>query len=94
MPATQRSVHDVDPVTEHFAIHKYLDHMKAQVDLTWKPFFKKWARLRIPTGQIVRTAWKECDWEANNRYVRRARMVKVCDMYVKTSVSLTLHWTS
>lgn len=37
----------------------------------------KWARVRLPNGQIARTAWKECEGERRGNPVRRARMVKV-----------------
>ncbi|KAH9847962.1 hypothetical protein C2E23DRAFT_691847, partial [Lenzites betulinus] len=43
----------------------------------WLPVVWKWARLRLPNGQIARTAWKECERENRGKDVRRARMVKV-----------------
>ncbi|KAI0364295.1 hypothetical protein BV20DRAFT_956494 [Pilatotrama ljubarskyi] len=44
---------------------------------TWRPLIWKWARVRLPNGQIARTAWKECAGEKRGNAVRRSRMVKV-----------------
>ncbi|OSD02895.1 hypothetical protein PYCCODRAFT_1444946 [Trametes coccinea BRFM310] len=43
----------------------------------WNPAVWKWARLRLPSGQIARTAWKEGERERAGQSVRRARMVKI-----------------
>ncbi|KAI0716630.1 hypothetical protein C8Q76DRAFT_617213 [Earliella scabrosa] len=77
MPAMERTAHKIEVASEIQAIHRYLRTVgHTDIDPAWIPWFRKWARLRIPTGQIVRTAWKECDWEEKGRSVRRARMIK------------------
>jgi hypothetical protein len=42
----------------------------------WRgPKIARWARLRLPTGQVARSAWKEKEKAAEK--IRRARCVKV-----------------
>ena len=78
MRARERSAHEVQLQSERLAVHVFLAHVNfGGVDPNWHPWFKKWARLRLPTGQITRTAWKECPWEAAGRRPRRSRMVRV-----------------
>ncbi|KAH9855151.1 hypothetical protein C2E23DRAFT_883119 [Lenzites betulinus] len=43
----------------------------------WTPLVRRWARLKLPNGQIKRTAWKECLLETCGRLPRRAHMVKL-----------------
>ncbi|KAL1950134.1 hypothetical protein VTO73DRAFT_5257 [Trametes versicolor] len=43
----------------------------------WIPLVRRWARLRLPHGQIARTAWKECHLEMRGRQPRRSCMVKL-----------------
>ncbi|CDO77865.1 hypothetical protein BN946_scf184612.g2 [Trametes cinnabarina] len=45
----------------------------------WRPLIWKWARVRLPNGQIACTAWKECAGEKRGNAVRRSRMVKLKD---------------
>jgi len=41
------------------AVREYM-HQVTREDLTnWVPQVRRWARLRLPTGQIARSAWKE-----------------------------------
>lgn len=62
------------------ALREYLEG-PLDLDLgTWNPAVRKWARVRLPNGQIARTAWKECTGEARGNNVRRSRMVKVCQI--------------
>ncbi|KAI0714436.1 hypothetical protein C8T65DRAFT_771783 [Cerioporus squamosus] len=80
MRARERSAHAVQLRSEHNAIHAFFHTQNVRhIDPAWVPWFKKWARLRIPTGQIARTAWKECEWEAAGRVPRRARMVRLAN---------------
>ncbi|KAI0350659.1 hypothetical protein OH77DRAFT_1412493 [Trametes cingulata] len=60
---------------EGVAIHAYLQRIGHAVHPDWKPIVRRWARLRLPNGQIARTAWKECVLEMRGRRPRRARML-------------------
>jgi hypothetical protein len=42
----------------------------------WCPSVSRWARLRLPNGQIARSAWKEMLKPLEK--LRKARVVKVC----------------
>ncbi|KAI9056600.1 hypothetical protein FKP32DRAFT_1585561 [Trametes sanguinea] len=64
-------------VPEAAALHHYLRKVGQVVAPSWNPAVRRWARLRLPNGQIARTAWKECVLESRGRAVRRARMIKV-----------------
>ncbi|KAI0355296.1 hypothetical protein OH77DRAFT_1540048 [Trametes cingulata] len=62
----------------------------------WRCLIWKWARVRLPNGQIARTAWKECQGERRGNAVRRSRMIKVClkdDRFAEVQYffPLTLH---
>ncbi|CDO70170.1 hypothetical protein BN946_scf185009.g21 [Trametes cinnabarina] len=64
---------------EEAALREYLEG-KLELGLGhWKLALWKWARVRLPNGQIARTAWKECAGEARGNKVRRSRMVKLKD---------------
>ena len=43
----------------------------------WSPSVSRWARLRLPNGQVARSTWKE---SKSLRRVRMARNVKVCSI--------------
>ena len=43
------------------------------MDDEWQPMVTRWARLRLPNGQIARSAWKEKE----KAKVRITRNVKV-----------------
>ena len=45
-----------------------------------QPKISRWARLRLPNGQIARSAWKECLKPLEK--VRMARNVKVCTEWI------------
>ncbi|TBU25585.1 hypothetical protein BD311DRAFT_852584 [Dichomitus squalens] len=45
----------------------------------WTPRLVFWGRLRLPNGQVARTAWKECAGEKRGRPVHRSRMVRLAD---------------
>ncbi|CDO72198.1 hypothetical protein BN946_scf184970.g50 [Trametes cinnabarina] len=62
---------------EATALHRYLHKLGQQVASSWNPSVQRWARLRLPNGQIAWTAWKECALESRGRAVRRARMIKL-----------------
>ena len=40
------------------ALRKYLEDIQ-DMDDEWQPMVTRWARLRLPNGQIARSAWKE-----------------------------------
>ncbi|CDO72543.1 hypothetical protein BN946_scf184983.g26 [Trametes cinnabarina] len=65
------------PPAESLAIHSYMNKSGHPMMGTWLPLVRRWARLRLPNGQIARTAWKECVLESRGRALRRARMVKL-----------------
>ncbi|RDX42284.1 hypothetical protein OH76DRAFT_1458839 [Lentinus brumalis] len=65
------------PPDEAAALVTYLRGCNIVVPQTWKPAAWKWARLRLPNGQIARTAFGECKGEARGKPVHRSRMVKV-----------------
>ena len=44
----------------------------------WDPRLHRWARLRLPTGQIARSAWKEKRKVLQN--VRMSRNIRVCPL--------------
>ena len=80
--AKDRVARDV-PQVEAAAIHIYLISQGHELNVlngqgTLK--VQKWARLRLPNDQIVRSAWKENQRDAAN--VRKSRNVKVCIMLV------------
>ncbi|KAH9855134.1 hypothetical protein C2E23DRAFT_724630 [Lenzites betulinus] len=58
------------------AITAYLRSINHAAAGTWDPRVQRWARVRLPNTQVVRCAWKECDWEACGRHARRARMLR------------------
>ena len=43
---------------EKEALRKYLEDIQ-DMDDEWQPMVTRWARLRLPNGQIARSAWKE-----------------------------------
>ncbi|KAK7035083.1 hypothetical protein R3P38DRAFT_3184621 [Favolaschia claudopus] len=61
-------------VPEEEAIREYLqDEFGSDVSEGWRPFVVRWARAKLPDGQIVRSSWKEEDMTV----LRAARHVKV-----------------
>ncbi|KAI0827285.1 hypothetical protein BC628DRAFT_1318376 [Trametes gibbosa] len=73
--ARERSMWTVQSPLEQSAVHRFLRSIGNPVANTWAPELFRWARLEVPTGQIARSAWKECDWEAHGRRPRRGRML-------------------
>ena len=63
------------PEHEAAAIREQFTHLNQNVDPLWQPSVRRWARLRLPNGQIVRSAWKEKLKPLNK--VRMARNVMV-----------------
>jgi hypothetical protein len=41
------------------AIRRYLEQAGEDLPQDWSPLVTRWARLRLPTGQIARSFWKE-----------------------------------
>jgi hypothetical protein len=62
---------------EKHAFAAYLTDVHAlQIAEHWSPEIARWARLRLPNGQIARSSWKEQLKPLEK--VRMARNVKVC----------------
>jgi hypothetical protein len=62
--------------SEKNAFARYLkDTCGIDIDEDWSPVLARWARLRLPNGQVARSAWKENLKPLNK--VRMARNVKV-----------------
>ncbi|TBU21771.1 hypothetical protein BD311DRAFT_677574 [Dichomitus squalens] len=59
------------------ALIAFLDAQGIRSPPHWIPRIIKRGRLRLPGGQVARTAWKECAGERRGRPVHRSRMVKV-----------------
>ncbi|TBU59038.1 hypothetical protein BD310DRAFT_818176 [Dichomitus squalens] len=72
----------VVPPKDSAAICAYLTSEGIAVPQNWTPRIIKWGRLRLPNGEVARTAWKECAGEKRGRPVHRARMVKVRLLYI------------
>jgi hypothetical protein len=64
--------------TEAMALKKYIQshHSLTQLGKDWPPKIVRWARLRLPNGQVARSRWKEALKPINK--IRIARNVKVC----------------
>ena len=88
MGARERSPHYIKVQSEVNALHVFLQGLNINLP-NWSPYFQKWARLRIPTGQIARTAWRECEWEAAKKFPRRARMVRVCLILILSHINIS-----
>ncbi|TBU29207.1 hypothetical protein BD311DRAFT_620999, partial [Dichomitus squalens] len=72
------SIQRVIPPVEAAALRDFLRNEGVTLrDPDWSAPVRRWARLRLPNGQVARCAWKECALEARRRKPRRARMVKV-----------------
>ena len=56
------------------AIHAYFASQGVPFEQDWKPYFQRWARVRLPNKQLVRSAWKE---KTRSGSVRIARNVMV-----------------
>ncbi|TBU41207.1 hypothetical protein BD309DRAFT_868737 [Dichomitus squalens] len=73
------SRHRVVPPLEARALRDFVRHEGIHLqDPNWAAPVLRWARLRLPNGQVARCGWKEIALEARGRKPRRARMVKVC----------------
>jgi hypothetical protein len=68
----ERTAHAVRPC-EAQVILRYLSDN--DIHITSAPLVTRWARLRLPNGQVARSAWKE---NAMSKQPRMARNVKVC----------------
>ncbi|PIL24852.1 hypothetical protein GSI_12738 [Ganoderma sinense ZZ0214-1] len=63
-------------IPEGNEILRFLQEQRVHLeDPHWHPIVRRWARLRLPNGQIARCVWKECPLEARGRQLRRARML-------------------
>jgi hypothetical protein len=41
------------------AIKRYISDVSGDIAMDWNPQVVRWARLRLPNGQVARSAWKE-----------------------------------
>lgn len=73
--ALEKSPRLVNPC-EADALRAYLRENGESVPDGWCPSVRRWARLRLPNGQVARSAWKEKSKPLIK--VRMARNVKVC----------------
>ena len=66
------------PDCERQALVTYLNDNQSgsTIDGDWNPLITRWARLRLPNGQVARSAWKEKLKPLQK--VRMARNIKVC----------------
>ncbi|TBU61730.1 hypothetical protein BD310DRAFT_812862 [Dichomitus squalens] len=72
------SVQRILPPVEARALRDFLGKEGVSLrDPNWAAPVRRWARLRLPNGQVARCAWKEAALEARGRKPRRARMVKL-----------------
>ncbi|TBU22478.1 hypothetical protein BD311DRAFT_742970 [Dichomitus squalens] len=72
---TAKLVPDINAI----ALHAYLTKKAVRVPEAWRPRLTKWGQLRLPNGQVARTAWKECEGERRGHPVHRSRMVTLKD---------------
>jgi hypothetical protein len=68
------------PEQDAAAIREQFIHLGQNVDPHWQPSVRRWARLCLPNGQIVRSAWKEKMKPLSK--VRMARNVMVSLVYL------------
>jgi hypothetical protein len=70
------------------AIRCYLEEMNdEEYPDTFQPKLRRWARLRLPNGQIARSAWKEKQKALDK--VRMARNVRVSCVIIFESLSVS-----
>jgi hypothetical protein len=78
---------------EAVALHTYYHTYEQDFSDGHQPKVFRWARLRLPTGQIARSTWKECKKPLTS--VRMARNVKVrlCHIFdlIATLINLQLN---
>lgn len=68
------------------AVRSFLEDVTGQTfGSDMQPRLQRWARLRLPNGQIVRSAWKEKSKPLDK--VRMARNIRVCSLNIMCSLS-------
>lgn len=65
---------------EKQALKQYITKHRDSLPDDWNSQVVQWARLRLPNGQVARSAWKEDPKGMKN--VRIAKMVKVYGIYL------------
>ncbi len=73
--ARDRCKRAITNTKEAAAIRAYFAAATTDLDESWNPAVDRWARIRLPNGQVARSAWKEKQKPLNK--VRMARNVKV-----------------
>lgn len=58
------------------AIKLYMEHEREEFSNDWEPDVVRWARLKLPNGQIARSAWKETEKSVVNQRISRNVQVK------------------
>jgi hypothetical protein len=76
VPHTAKDIRRQVKQAEIAPIQSYLQEFGETFHPDWIPVVVKWARLRLPNGQIARSAWKE---KQSKHPVRTSRNVKVCN---------------
>lgn len=72
--ARERTAHTMS--TSHASALRALCTQEGRaVAETWNPYIRRWSRLRLPNGQVARSAWGEL--ARTSRQVRRSRNIKV-----------------
>ncbi|VDC06753.1 unnamed protein product [Peniophora sp. CBMAI 1063] len=72
--ATERTPHEVKP-EERAAIVRYMASFGVAVHNEWDGAITRWARLRLPNGQVARCAWRETLKELHK--LRISRNIKI-----------------
>jgi hypothetical protein len=67
-------------IDEGHAIFNYLTNAGEILSEDWVPLARRWARIRLPNGQIARSSWKESLKPLSK--CRSARNVKVSISYI------------
>lgn len=73
--AMDRTIRKVTHQHELRAIKNYLQMEGVIIQNDWVPFVCRWARVRLPNGQVARSAWKECEKPLEK--LRMSRNLKV-----------------
>lgn len=75
------------PDAEVAAVRYYCSHIEnTDVDPEWNPRIQKWARMRLPNGQIVRGGWKEKHKPLEK--VRMGRNIKVSNFIFEDNLQI------
>jgi hypothetical protein len=85
LTATDNASREVDEF-EGAAIRAYLVSAGHPPSALWKPVVTRWSRVRLPNGQVARSAWKEKLKPIEK--LRCARNIKVCNVKLVSGLFL------